>query len=47
MDQASASVTVTRSVQRDFSSAQWGELNDKLDKWAGNIATMLASLERD
>ena len=47
MDQASQAVTVTRSVQRDFSPAQWGELKDKLERWGGNISAMLAALERE
>ncbi len=45
MDQQSKTVTVTRSVQREFTGAQWKQLKDRLDAWSNNIGSMLKSLE--
>lgn len=45
MDQQAQTVTVTRSVQRDFSHRNWVELKGRLDQWSGNIQSMLRALE--
>ena len=45
IDQAAATVTVTRSVQREFSSTQWRSLKDRLETWSGNIGQMLRAME--
>jgi translation initiation factor 3 subunit M len=45
MDQLSKTVTVTRSVKREFTTTQWKELKDRLDGWANNISSMLKSIE--
>ena len=45
MDQLTSTVTVTRSVQREFSGSQWRLLKERLDAWAGNIGAMLKSVE--
>lgn len=45
MDQLSKTVIVTRSIQREFSSARWRQLQHRLEAWSGNIALMLKTLE--
>ena len=45
MDQQAATVTVTRSVQRDFSHRNWVDLKARLDQWSANVGGMLRALE--
>ena len=45
MDQTAATVTVTRTVQRDFGSTQWTGLQSKLRAWRDNVGSLLSSME--
>lgn len=45
MDQTAATVTVTRTIQRDFGSSQWTGLQSKLRAWRDNVGALLASME--
>ena len=45
MDQTAATVTVTRTIQRDFGSTQWTGLQAKLRAWRDNVGSLLASME--
>lgn len=45
MDQTAATVTVTRTIQRDFGSSQWTGLQAKLRAWRDNVGSLLSSME--
>ena len=46
MDQAASTVTVHRTIQRDFTPAQWASLKDRLDAWGGHVDAMLGEISR-
>lgn len=45
VDQAAGTVTVTRSVTREFGPAQWAGLQAKLRAWRDNVGTLMATVE--
>jgi translation initiation factor 3 subunit M len=45
MDQPAATVTVTRAMQREFGTAQWGSLQAKLRAWRDSVSGLLAMVE--
>jgi len=45
MDQTAETITVTRTVQRDFGSSHWTVLQAKLRAWRDNVSALLASME--
>lgn len=46
MDQQSHSLSILRTVQREFSAGQWKELQKKLHAWRDSVASMSNTLER-
>ena len=45
VDQDAGTVTVTRSVQREFGPAQWAGLQSKLRSWRENVAALSTAVE--
>ena len=45
MDQMARTVSVTRSLQRAFGSAQWSSLQAKLRAWRENVSSLLTTVE--
>jgi hypothetical protein len=45
MDQAQRTVTVLRTVQREFGPAHWTILQSKLRQWRDNVGALLATVE--
>lgn len=45
LDQLRRAVLVTRTVQRQFTKAQWAQLADTLQTWKTNVRSILASIE--
>lgn len=46
MDQQSHSLSILRTVQREFNAGQWKELQKKLHSWRDSVASMSNTLER-
>ena len=44
MNQSTREVNFSRSVQREFTNAQWRQLKDKMGAWVGQVNGMLKSL---
>lgn len=45
MDQLAQTVTVTRSLQRDFGGSEWMGLQGRLRTWRDNVASLLSTVE--
>jgi len=45
MDQTTATVTVTRAMQREFGQPQWVQLQGKLRAWRDNVASLLSLVD--
>jgi translation initiation factor 3 subunit M len=45
MDQGARTITVTRTLQREFGPAQWAALQTKLRQWTDNVASLLTTIE--
>jgi hypothetical protein len=45
MDQANSTVTVQRTIQREFGPAQWTTLQSRLKTWKENVAGLLSVIE--
>jgi hypothetical protein len=45
MDQTTSTVTVSRTIQREFGSSQWTSLQGRLRSWRDNVSSLLTSME--
>lgn len=43
--QAAGSVIVTRTLQREFTPAHWGQLATKLRQWRDSVAALVSTME--
>lgn len=46
MDQQTKSLSILRTVQREFSTSQWKDLQRKLQAWRENVSAMSVTLDR-
>jgi hypothetical protein len=45
MDQLTSTVTVLRTMQREFGEPQWKHLQERLHAWRDNVAALLSTVE--